>query len=135
MGNDRKRLGDAELEIMQIIWESCTEESPVVTAGQILEKLQLNRKWPLSTLMTALNRMVDKGFLSCDKSSRNNLFAPLIPREEYQAQENHSFLQKLHGNSFRKMVASFYDSRIINSEDIDELRQFLDELEKKEEQQ
>ena len=135
MRKDIKRLGDAELEIMQIIWESCTEESPVVTAGQILEKLQPNRKWPLSTLMTSLNRMVEKGFLSCDKSSRNNLFTPLIPREEYQAQENHSFLQKLHGNSFRKMVASFYDSRIINSEDIDELRQFLDELEKKEGQQ
>ena len=134
MGKDMKRLGDAELEIMQIIWESCTEESPVVTAGQILEKLQAHRKWPLSTLMTALNRMVDKGFLSCDKSSRNNLFAPLILREEYQAQENQSFLQKLHGNSFQKLVASFYDSRVIGKNDIEELRQFLAELEKKEEQ-
>ena len=133
MGKDMKRLGDAELEIMQIVWESCTEETPVITAGQILEKLQPNRKWPLSTLMTALNRMVDKGFLSCDKSSRNNLFAPLILREAYQAQENQSFLQKLHGNSFQKLVASFYDSRVINKDDIDELRQFLDELEKKEE--
>ena len=134
MANDMKRLGDAELEIMQIIWEHCTDEKKI-TAGQILEKLQPNRKWPLSTLMTALNRMVEKGFLSCDKQGRNNLFAPLISREAYQTKENQSFLKKLHGNSFRKLVASFYDSRIIDSEDIDELRHFLDELEKKEDAQ
>ena len=132
MGTDRKRLGDAELEIMQIIWESCEKEPAPVTAGQILEKLQTHRKWPLSTLMTALNRMVEKGFLSCDKQGRNNLFAPLISREEYQAGENQSFLQKLYGNSFRKMVASFYDSQVINERDIQELRHFLDELEQKE---
>lgn len=136
MGNTSvKRLGDAELEIMQIIWDSCCGQSTAVTAGYILEQLQSRRKWALSTLMTALNRLIDKGFLSCDKSNRNNLYFPVISREQYQASENRSFLEKLYGSSFQKLVASFYDSRIINNCDIQELRSFLDELEQKEKRQ
>lgn len=50
MSNTLKKLGDAELEIMQIIWNS----NAAVTSNQILKELQERRKWQLSTLMTSL---------------------------------------------------------------------------------
>ena len=43
-----KRLGDAELEIMQILWR----ENTPLSAGQIHTALQGQRSWALSTLMT-----------------------------------------------------------------------------------
>ena len=46
MNTDNKKLGDAELEIMQAIWGS---EVPV-TSGYILNELKNSRKWQLSTL-------------------------------------------------------------------------------------
>ena len=49
MGNTLKKLGEAELEIMQVIWDS---DSPV-TSNYILKELQGRRKWQLSTLMTS----------------------------------------------------------------------------------
>ena len=53
MGNIRKKLGEAELEIMQVVWDS---ERPV-TSNYILKELQGRRKWQLSTLMTSLSRL------------------------------------------------------------------------------
>ena len=71
----KKKLGEAELEIMQVIWDS----EPPVTSNYILKELQGRRKWQLSTLMTSLSRLADKGFVSCDRTSGSNLYAPLVP--------------------------------------------------------
>ncbi len=122
---NKKKLGEAELEIMQVIWAS---ESPV-TSSYILKELQGRRKWQLSTLMTSLSRLADKGFVNCDRSGGSNLYEPLVPENEYKTQESKSLLEKLYDNSIRSMVATLYDSRVLKSSDVDELRKFLDELE------
>ena len=57
MGNTLKKLGEAELEIMQVIWNSGNP----VTSNYILKELQERRNWQLSTLMTSLARLADKG--------------------------------------------------------------------------
>lgn len=49
-------LEDAELEIMQIVWYTNAK----VNSKYILSKLGLHRQWQLSTLMTALNRLIKK---------------------------------------------------------------------------
>lgn len=123
-----KRLGDAELEIMQAVWDAAQP----VTANYILEQIQGRRKWQLSTLMTSLSRLAEKGYLSCDRTYRNNLYAPLIAEEDYKAQEGKSFLQKLYGSSLKRMVASLYDGRVIGDEDLNELRRYLDRYKEEE---
>ena len=60
MRNTLKKLGEAELEIMQVIWNSGNP----VTSNYILMELQEQRNWKLSTLMTSLARLADKGFIS-----------------------------------------------------------------------
>lgn len=121
-----KRLGDAELEIMLAIWNS----NDKVTSTYVLEHLKGRRKWALSTVMTSLSRLCDKGFLICDRTSGSNLYKPLISETEYKAKESQSFLEKLYGNSFQKLVANLYENKIIESTDLEELRSFINELEK-----
>lgn len=128
MKKEIKRLGDAELEIMQAIW---SEGKPVM-ASRILELLQGKRKWALSTLMTSLARLVDKGFVLCDRTYRNNQYTALISEEEYKRKESKNFLERLYGNSLQGLVATLYNDKSIDEEDISELRRFLDELEKEE---
>lgn len=123
-----KRLGDAELEIMQVIWQA---QKPV-TSSFILEHLEGRRKWALSTLMTVLTRLADKGFLLCDRSTHNNLYSAVIAEQAYKASESRSFLEKLYGNSLQSLVANLYSSKAVKPEDLKELRTFLDELEKEE---
>ncbi len=125
MSEKIKKLGDAELEIMQVVWQA---NSPV-TSNYILEHLQGKRSWGLSTLMTSLARLVDKGFLACDRTQRNNLYTPLIAENAYKVCESKNFLQKLYGNSLQNLVTTLYGGRAISDSDIDALRQFLDKLE------
>ena len=125
MGNVQKKLGEAELEIMQVIWNS---EAPV-TSNYILKELQDRRKWQLSTLMTSLARLSDKGFVSCDRSTGSNLYTAVVPENEYKAGASRHFLEKLYNNSIQNMVATLYSNKAIKSSDVEELRNFLDKLE------
>ena len=125
MGNTRKKLGEAELEIMQVIWDS----GSAVTSNHILRQLQGRRQWQLSTLMTSLSRLVDKGFVSCDRSTGSNLYSSIVPENEYKTGASRHFLEKLYNNSIKSMIASLYSDKAIQDADIEELRNFLDELE------
>ena len=120
-----KKLGEAELEIMQVIWGS----EPPVTSNYILKELRGHRSWQLSTLMTSLSRLVDKGFVSCDRSTGSNLYSSIIPENEYKTGASRHFLEKLYNNSLQNMVATLYSSKAIKNSDVEELRNFLDELE------
>ena len=125
MANAMKKLGEAELEIMQVIWDS---KNPV-TSNYILKELSGRRKWQLSTLMTSLTRLADKGFVKCDRSTGSNLYSWVIPEDEYKTGASKNFLEKLYDNSIQNMIASLYNSKAIKSSDVEELRDFLDQLE------
>ena len=125
MGNILKKLGEAELEIMQVIWDS---EHPA-TSNYILKELQGRRRWQLSTLMTSLTRLSDKGFVHCDRSTGSNLYTSVILEEEYKAKASSHFLEKLYNNSIQNMIATLYNNKTIKNSDIEELRSFLDKLE------
>lgn len=126
MGNVRKKLGEAEFEIMQVIWRS---DAPV-TSNQILKGLQAQRKWQLSTLMTSLSRMADKGFVNCDRSTGTNLYTAIVTEEDYKAKEGRNFLERLYDNSIQNLVASLYGNKVLSDSDITELRSFLDDMQK-----
>ncbi len=125
MGTFLKKLGEAELEIMQVVWDS---ENPV-TSNYILKELQGRRRWQLSTLMTSLARLADKGFINCDRSTGSNLYTSVISENEYKSGASKHFLEKLYNNSIQNMIATLYSNREIKNSDIEELRDFLDELE------
>ena len=124
MASTLKKLGEAELEIMQVIWNS---ENPV-TSNYILQELQERRNWQLSTLMTSLTRLADKGFISCDRLTGRNLYTSIISENEYKTGASKHFLEKLYNNSIQNMIAALYSTKEIKSSDIQELRDFLDEL-------
>lgn len=128
MSEKIKKLGDAELEIMLILWE-VTEP---VTSSYILEHIRDKRKWALSTLMTILARLADKGFVYCDRSTRTNYYTARIGEQEYKTKESSSFLAKLYGNSVQNLVAALYDSKTIDREDLCALRKLIDDIDERE---
>lgn len=120
-----KKLGEAELEIMQVIWNS----ENLVTSNYILTELHGRRRWQLSTLMTSLTRLERKGFVTCDRSTGTNLYRAIITENDYKTRASRHFLEKLYDNSLQNMVATLYNSRALNDSDVEELREFLDQIE------
>lgn len=123
MKEERKRLGDAELEVMQAAWRA----EGAVTSAYILEKLKGKRSWAQATLLTVLGRLTDKGFLVCQKRGRNNFYLPLITERDYRQSEGRTVLEKLYGNSVTGLVAALVDGQSVSDQDLEELRQFLEE--------
>ena len=121
MSAGRKRLGEAELEVMLAVW-ACPAP---VTASRVQEEME--RSWKLPTLMTVLGRLCQKGYLRCEKEGRSNFYRPLVTREEYREGEGRTLLRRLYGNSLPRLVASLHESGAVGEEELEALRRFLDE--------
>lgn len=115
-----KRLPDAELEVMQAVWSL----EPPVTAAQVQQNVPSD--WKATSVLTFLSRLCDRGFLSCEKEGRQNLYTPLVTREAYLQRESRSFVERLCGGSVKNLVASLSDAGALTENDLDELRAFLD---------
>lgn len=118
------RLGDAELDIMLIIWGA---DAPV-SSTYIQERLKAKRDWALATIMTALSRLCEKGAVLCEKQGNKNTYSAILEESAYKESESKSFLQRYHGNSFMNMVTALYNSKTIDGDDLSELQSFIEKL-------
>lgn len=123
-----KRLPESELDIMMIIWES----GESVTSAYVMEKLPKENKWATTTVLNFLARLVERGFLKITKKGRINYYTPLIAENDYLKQESRTFLDKMHMGSLKSLVASLYDGAAISKEDLEELKNYVEEVSKEE---
>lgn len=116
-----RRLPDAEQEVMQAIW-ACT--APVARTD-IEEILFPEHPMAMTTLLTMLTRLAEKGFISIEKQGRRSLYTPLISQEDYLASQSKTFFEKLCGRNISTFAAALCDSGLTR-EEIAELRSLLE---------
>ena len=116
-----RRLPDAELEVMQAIW-AC---EPPVARTEINEILADTHPMALTTLLTVLTRLSEKGFVQIRKEGRSSRYIPLIARKDYLAQQSRSFVEKVCGGSLPAFAAALCDSGL-TKEELSELRELLE---------
>lgn len=116
-----RRLPDSELEVMQAIW-SC---EPPVARAEISEILKDSRPMALTTLLTLLTRLSEKGFIKIKKEGRSARYIPLVEKKDYLAQQSRSFLQKVCGGSLPAFAAALCDSGL-TKEELSQLRELLE---------
>ena len=116
-----RRLPDAEQEVMQAIW-ACT--APVARTD-IEEILLPEHPMAMTTLLTMLTRLAEKGFISIEKQGRRSLYTPLIAQEDYLASQSKTFYEKLCGRNISTFAAALCDSGLTR-EEIAELRSLLE---------
>lgn len=116
-----KKLPDAEQEIMLIIWEigdGCTR-------FDIEEKLVGKDVLP-STILKLLSRLTERGFIRTEKSGKNNLYYPLVDKDEYLSKTGEMFLKNIFSNSITKFTAAMFDGGNISEESLLELKKYID---------
>lgn len=126
-----KKLSDTEFLIMKILWE----HNAPMTSNQVLDEVKGQLDWKLASLMTVLARMVDKGYVHCDRSTRTNYYTAIVSEEQYKLEESESFLDKMFENSATKFIASLCQKNKMSQKEISELRDYLDSLKKEESDQ
>lgn len=116
-----RRLPDAELEVMQAVW-AC---EPPVSRRDIDAILQSTHPMALTTLLTVLTRLADKGFLRIEKEGRSARYVPLVARQDYLAQQSRRFVEKVCGGSLPAFAAALCESGLTR-EELEELRGLLE---------
>lgn len=118
------KISDAEMEIMKIIWK----KNDQITTAEILDELPKENSWKVTTIMTLISRLTEKGILSVTKVGKLNNYFPKITEEEYRAIQTDNFLEDMHKGSVRNFMATLFNNKKISNKDIAELKEWLKEV-------
>lgn len=116
-----RRLPEAEQEVMQAIW-ACAAPVARTDIEKILFK---THPMAVTTLLTLLTRLGEKGFITIEKNGRRSYYTPRVSREEYLASQSRTFFEKLCGKNVSVFANALCDSGLTKDE-IAELRTLLE---------
>ena len=75
----RRVLGELEAMVMDVIWDS---PAPV-TIREVTDRLQARQPLAFNTVMTVMNRLVDKGLLQRSGRKGSYTYRPAVEREAF----------------------------------------------------
>ena len=117
-----KKLPDGELELMMIIWDA---EEPI-SRIEIEQRMDADKELTAGTILSYLSRLEEKGFVEREKRGKMNYYRPLVEKKLYLKETGRSILKRMFGGSLSNFATALYDGEELSSQDIEELRQFLD---------
>ena len=112
-----KKLPEAEFAVMNAIWAS----EPPVTTAQLMRLVGKEKGWKLPALISLINRLIERGFVSTEKTQKERNYFPLVRKEEYLRFETEDFLQQYHGGSLTSLMASLVNTSELTEEQLKEL--------------
>jgi predicted transcriptional regulator len=100
-------LGPLETEILQIVWQLDS-----ATVKDIHDRIlsDPDRELAYTSVTTVLNRLTQKGWLSCDKQERSFVWYPRVSAAEAQTIQAYEQLQQFLAVGNPDVVAAFADS-------------------------
>ncbi len=119
-------ISKTEYEVLAALWQQYP-----ANAMQIIEQLNKEKQWHEKTVKTLLGRMVKKGAISYEKQGRTYLYSPILELENYAVTESKSLIERLFSGRIAPLVAGFAKSEQLSKQDINELKAFISDWEKK----
>ena len=117
-----RKLPEAELTVMQAVWD-CT---PPVSRAVLEVRLEKSHPMAMTTLLTLLSRLVERGFLTVEKHGRSNCYTPTVSKREYLSSQGKRFFRSLCGGNVSVFANALCDSGL-TKEELAQLRQLLEE--------
>jgi BlaI family penicillinase repressor len=120
--NDVPQITETEWEVMRVIWS----KHPA-TAAEVIERLcAADPTWHPKTARTLLARLVRRKALGFERRGRAYVYEPLVTECECVAVASESFVTRFLGGSLKPMLAHFVEARRLTREDLEELRNLLE---------
>ena len=116
-----RRLPDAEQEVMQALW-ACSAPAARTDIEEVLFK---THPMAMTTLLTLLTRLSEKGFITVEKSGRKSYYTPCIAQEAYLASQSRRFFETLCGGNLSVFANALCDSGL-SKDEIAQLRTLLE---------
>ena len=115
-------LTAVEWEIMETVWT--LGDSPSVR--EVLERAFPRGEKAYTTVQTIMNKLVDKGYLSREKTGMVNFYTPLETRRQVARKEMSSLLSRVFHGSVPALASHLLKSEELTLEEIREIREMLE---------
>lgn len=126
-------LGPLEEEILEIVWELHWASVKAVHERILSDP---DRELAYTSVTKVLQRLTNKGWLTCDKSNRVYYWQPTVSKAEAKALRAYEQLNQFLAVSDPELVASFADSLDVTSlEQLDAIAQRLKTLRQQREEE
>lgn len=120
-------ISEAEWTLMEALWEHAPQ-----TASELAKSLQPSTGWAVNTVRTMLTRLVEKGVVAAGgNESGVREFSPAFGRDAMVRAESESFLKRVFQGAAQPLLVHFASRSNLSAEEIDQLKQLLDESVKK----
>ena len=119
------KLYDSELKIMGVLWREGD-----VTAKHISDVMKEETGWNMNTTYTLIKRCIKKG--AVERSEPHFMCHALISQEEVQEAETEELINKIYDGSVDKLFAALLGRKKLSAEQIEKLKQIVEEEEEKE---
>ncbi|MFQ5429182.1 MAG: BlaI/MecI/CopY family transcriptional regulator [Phycisphaerae bacterium] len=125
MADPRHELADAELEVLNILWDHGPS-----TVRQVLEHLhRLGRRVAYTTVLTFLTRLEQKGAAASDKSGIAYIYRPTVTRDRVRRSRLRSLVSQLYDGATGPLVLQLIQTGTFSREEIEALRELVERLE------
>ncbi len=121
-----KKPTDSELEILQVLWDD--GES---TVRAVNEKLSESRHVGYTTTLKLMQIMTEKGLLARRKEGKTHIYSPTVSKSSTQQQLLSKLLHSAFDGSASSLVIQALGNSKSSKKELDEIREFLNELDKK----
>ena len=114
------KVYESEYRFCLILWEN-----EPIKSGDLVKLCAEQLEWKKSTTYTVIKRLGERGILKTEDA----VVTSLVSKEEVQCAESHEFVNKTFGGSLPKFIAAFTKKQELSQDEIDQIRQMIDECE------
>ena len=113
------RLGDLQLRIMRVLWDS-----GATTVSEVQQRLGRQRL-AYTTVATMLRKMEERGLVDHLEEGRKFLYRAVVSMDEVTRSMTGDLVDRLFDGSLAEAVSHLLESREISREELDRLEQLI----------
>ena len=117
---------EAELDVLRVLWDRGPS-----TVREVFDAIARDKAVVYTTVLKQMQVMHHKGLLTRSERFRSHVYEPAIERAATQRQLASSMLQRAFGGSARSLLQSALAGRKVKPSELDEIRQMLDEYQRR----
>ena len=115
-------LTDAELRLMEILWEKGT-----ATVNDVVDALPKTRALAYSTVLTTLRILEQKGYVGHEKQGRAFVYHPVVNRNQASRNAVNYIVSRFFDNSPELLVLNVLENEKIDPVELERLKKLVEE--------
>ncbi|MCA9065942.1 MAG: BlaI/MecI/CopY family transcriptional regulator [Planctomycetaceae bacterium] len=114
---------ELELQFLKVLWQ----RAPLLARDVQAALADAGKKLAKTSVITTLNTMVRKKYLSRTKQGNSYLFSPRITEEQVAGRVLNDVVDRVFDGSTSAVMLSLFDARTLDRDELQELRQLIDQ--------